>query len=978
MLDNVDRADELYPQQTYNIMIFESSIDAKRDIAARIRALGGKVDMVHAGKYLIRATLTPDQLFEVARFDDVLFIDRWGPYEKDMDISRELGGANYIESTAGYTGQGVRGESFDAGFNPAHIDFQSRPLIVHNNAGSNDSHGAATSGVCFGDGTGDPTARGLLPDGQGIISYYGGYLGEPARYDHTGELLEPAYEGVFQTSSVGSPRVTQYTTISAETDAALFDFDTLHCQSQSNSGWQDSRPEAWAKNIVSGGGVYHYNTLDTSDDCWCGGASIGPASDGRIKPDLCHFYDDSWTTYVAFGNGYGNFGGTSNATPNICGYTGLFFQMWSEGIFGNEVNPLGTVFENRSHMTTAKAMMINTARQYPFSGTSHDLTRVHQGWGFPDVQYMYDKREQMLIVDETDVLTNLASTQYNVDVPNDEPQFKVTMTYADPAGNPGSSQHRINDLSLKVTSPSGDVYWGNNGLLANNYSTPGGSPNEVDTVENVFIETPEAGSWLIEVIAHEINEDGHVETPGLDADYALVVSGAARGPGFALSPDPVMLEICAPDDAVYTIDVLQFSEFDESVELSASGAPAGTTVNFSENPVTPPAVVTMTVSGTENAAAGDYQIEVTGIAPSMERSTFVALDLSTDLPGDVMLMSPADGETEVARQPTLAWQAASQANVYDLQLATDAGFGNVIYEVSQAETSHELEIMLDSLTTYYWHVRASNGCGITDWSEAFEFTTLEQPDYFTEEFGDDFDLAGFTVEFRPDGTGDYYDLCGYESDELPTDPAGGTTIPLSDDDSESVNPGTPVELYGTSYNTFYVGSNGFITFTGGDSDYTESLEEHFEQPRISGLWDDLNPSTGGTVSYKVLEDRVAVTWLAVPEYFNTGANTFQIEMFFEGTIRITWTSITAGDGIICGLSNGGGVPFDYLETNLSAAQECTEPCPADVTGDLVVNVNDLLFLLDAWGDPGGPADLNEDGIVNILDLLLMLDAWGGC
>ena len=56
------------------------------------------------------------------------------------------------------------------------------------------------------------------------------------------------------------------------------------------------------------------------------------------------------------------------ATPIIAGHAGLFFQMWADGIFGNEVIPGGTVFENRLHMTTAKAVLINNAQQYPFSG----------------------------------------------------------------------------------------------------------------------------------------------------------------------------------------------------------------------------------------------------------------------------------------------------------------------------------------------------------------------------------------------------------------------------------------------------------------------------------------------------------------------------------------------------------------------------------------------------------------------------------
>ncbi|MHC4218853.1 MAG: M20/M25/M40 family metallo-hydrolase [Planctomycetota bacterium] len=54
------------------------------------------------------------------------------------------------------------------------------------------------------------------------------------------------------------------------------------------------------------------------------------------------------------------------------------------------------------------------------------------------------------------------------------------------------------------------------------------------------------------------------------------------------------------------------------------------------------------------------------------------------------------------------------------------------------------------------------------------------------------------------------------------------------------------------------------------------------------------------------------------------------------------------------------------------------PCPADVDGNRVVDVNDFLLILAAWGQSGVPEDLNRDGIVNIVDFLQLLSEWGGC
>ena len=56
------------------------------------------------------------------------------------------------------------------------------------------------------------------------------------------------------------------------------------------------------------------------------------------------------------------------------------------------------------------------------------------------------------------------------------------------------------------------------------------------------------------------------------------------------------------------------------------------------------------------------------------------------------------------------------------------------------------------------------------------------------------------------------------------------------------------------------------------------------------------------------------------------------------------------------------------------------PCPADINGDHLVNVLDLLALLGAWGPCGTqcPEDINGDGVVDVLDLLDLLAAWGPC
>ena len=54
-------------------------------------------------------------------------------------------------------------------------------------------------------------------------------------------------------------------------------------------------------------------------------------------------------------------------------------------------------------------------------------------------------------------------------------------------------------------------------------------------------------------------------------------------------------------------------------------------------------------------------------------------------------------------------------------------------------------------------------------------------------------------------------------------------------------------------------------------------------------------------------------------------------------------------------------------------------CAADIDGDRVIGVLDLLLMLAAWlTDPCGPPDLDGNGEVGVTDLLLLLGTWGMC
>ncbi|MBL1217302.1 MAG: peptidase S8 [Planctomycetes bacterium] len=531
--DSVAVGDAAHDLGVFSIQVIERGPRQKEIVANRILDMGGRIEHLIPDGFLLRATLTLDQLEAVLHMNEVLFVDPWSPPEVDMEKARSLQGVDYLESQTGFSGQGVRAEVFDTGIRSSHVDFQDPPMLFHGANSSDTSHGTQTTGIVFADGLNNASARGMLPDAEQPISASFHYLSN--RYTHTSQLTDPNgdYRAVFQTNSWGGGRTRSYNSTSMEMDDILFLNDIVIMQSQSNAGNQDSRPQAWSKNIISVGGYYHYDNTNKADDRWNFGASIGPAEDGRIKPDLANFYDSILTTSDSCNTCYtGSMGGTSGATPIVAGHIGLIFQMWHEGVFPGHGGG-NNVFDSRPHMSTAKALAINTAVPHPFPPDT-DMSRMRQGWGTPDQRQLYDYSTNSFIIDETDVLTNLDSAYYDVFVNPGEPQLRITLVYTDTAGTTSSRQHRINDLTLRVTSPGGTSYWGNYGLEDGHWSVAGGSADTYNTVENVFVENPESGSWLVEVWAAEINEDSHTETGAVDADFALVVTGATGEAGMLL------------------------------------------------------------------------------------------------------------------------------------------------------------------------------------------------------------------------------------------------------------------------------------------------------------------------------------------------------------------------------------------------------------------------------------------------------------
>lgn len=110
--------------------------------------------------------------------------------------------------------------------------------------------------------------------------------------------------------------------------------------------------------------------------------------------------------------------------------------------------------------------------------------------------------------------------------------------------------------------------------------------------------------------------------------------------------------------------------------------------------------------------------------------------------------------------------------------------------------------------------------------------------------------------------------------------------------------GAPISFYGTTYTSFFVNANGFVSFTGGDSwwaadpSYWTTL-----MPRI-GVWTDFNSQSSGTISAGVNGSRITVSYQNVPVTLGLGSGAGPASSF-----DIEFDTLTGGCAILNLLAN---------------------------------------------------------------------------
>ncbi|QBB71743.1 hypothetical protein ELE36_16045 [Pseudolysobacter antarcticus] len=306
-----------------------------------------------------------------------------------------------------------------------------------------------------------------------------------------------------------------------------------------------------AKNAITVGALGHGGSTTIANF-----SSRGPTSDGRIKPDIMapgssiiSGAGNVNVTGTAQAPATKSLSGTSMATPTIAGNAALMRQFFSDGFYPrgaktsvDTLNPSGMVM---------KVVLLNgTGTNY---NTAAEWSGMNFGWGrawldsnlwFSTTTTGTDAR-RMRLFERTNAagLKTGDSNQYTIANVQAGQELRATLTWYDPEASLGAALTLVNNLDLEVEGPGATLYKGN--VFSSGISVTGGSADSKNTVEQVRITVPVAGSYTFRVKATSVPGGSRINTAR--QGYALAVSGAFGLPDQAAFPAPTAVVVAAND-----------------------------------------------------------------------------------------------------------------------------------------------------------------------------------------------------------------------------------------------------------------------------------------------------------------------------------------------------------------------------------------------------------------------------------------------
>ncbi len=248
--------------------------------------------------------------------------------------------------------------------------------------------------------------------------------------------------------------------------------------------------------------------------------------------------------------------GTSHSTPAVAGVASLYYR-WLQTTYGLSAPSPAVI----------KAYMIAHPTYLTGVSANDTLPSNSQGYGMPAMKTAFDVTPRSLL-DQTSIFGNTGETwTWNGAVADPSKPLRIVMVYTDAAGAIGISP-QVNNLNL-TAQVNATSYLGNR--FSGQWSTTGGTADNANNYEAVFLPVGASGALQITVTAANIAGNGVPNNADpTDQDFALVCYNCAQNPDFTLAATPASQDICAPADAVYTVNVGSILGYNDPVTLASA------------------------------------------------------------------------------------------------------------------------------------------------------------------------------------------------------------------------------------------------------------------------------------------------------------------------------------------------------------------------------------------------------------------------
>lgn len=202
---------------------------------------------------------------------------------------------------------------------------------------------------------------------------------------------------------------------------------------------------------------------------------------------------------------------------------------------------------------------------------------------------------------------------------------------------------------------------------------------------------------------------------------------AATQPGYIFTTNPPGGGLSC-DEFVVNLQTQALLGYGGDVTFSVAGLPVGVTANFGTNPVSAGQSTTLTINTSGSVITGDITFNILAISPGQpDQTRILTIEIvDTDLSG-ITANTPADGASGQETLPIFNWLDLPNADSYDIQIATDPGFTDIV-DSANGLTANQYtpSVTLEADQVYYWRVRASNICVTADFGDPFSFRTVSQ------------------------------------------------------------------------------------------------------------------------------------------------------------------------------------------------------------------------------------------------------------